>query len=96
MKTGLKQHVYSFVKEKYEQQYLGHAGMERILKHWEDQSKVQDSSWMDDTSREILLDIFAEQRSYLTTLNKEAEYDEDIIRQQIYQIDLEEERLKYI
>ena len=96
MKTGLKQHVYAFVKEKYEQQYLGHAGMERILKHWEDQSKVQDSSWMDETSREILLDIFAEQRAYLTTLNKEAEFDEDIIRQQIYQIDLEEERLKYV
>ncbi|WP_317162858.1 Na+/H+ antiporter [Sphingobacteruim zhuxiongii] len=96
MKIGLKQHVYNFVKARYEEEYIGHIGIERILRHWEDQSKVQDSSWMDDKARRIMLDIFAEQRMYLTNLNKEAEFDEEIIRQQIYQIDLEEERLKYV
>lgn len=96
MKVGLRNHVYNFVKEKYAEEYKGHAGMEKILKHWEDQSKVQDSSWMDETSRKILLEIFEEQRQYLSLLNKEEEYDEDIIRQQIQQIDLEEERLKYV
>jgi hypothetical protein len=36
------------------------------------------------------------QREYLTELNKDHKIDEEIIRQQLYQIDLEEERLKIV
>lgn len=93
MKLGLKSHVYNFVKDKYENHHQADAAMERILKYWEDQSKVQDNSWMNGVSKQTLLEIFAEQRIYLTNLNKEEEYDEELIRQQIYQIDLEEERI---
>lgn len=96
MKLGIKSHVYNFVKEKYVEEYQGHAGMERILKHWEDQSKIQDNSWMDAVSKKILLDILAEQRLYLSILNKDAEFDEELIWHQIYQIDLEEERLRIV
>lgn len=93
MKLGLKSHVYNFVKDKYENHHQGDATMERILKYWEDQSKVQEHSWMNGVSKQTLLEIFAEQRIYLTNLNKDEKYDEELIRQQIYQIDLEEERI---
>jgi len=36
------------------------------------------------------------QRKFVTGLNKDAQLDEDIIRWQIYQIDLEEERIKLL
>lgn len=93
MKLGLKSHVYNYVKEKYDNEYQGDASMERILKYWEDQSKIQDNNWMNGVSKQMLLEIFAVQRVYLTALNKEAEFDEELIRHQIYQIDLEEERI---
>ncbi|WP_156308837.1 Na+/H+ antiporter [Sphingobacterium endophyticum] len=93
MKLGLKSHVYNYVKGRYETQSSADEAMERILKYWEDQTKVQDNSWMNGVSKQILLDIFAEQRIYLTTLNKDEEFDEELIRKQIYQIDLEEERI---
>jgi CPA1 family monovalent cation:H+ antiporter len=93
MKLGLKSHVYNYVKEKYDNEYQGDASMERILKYWEDQSKIQDNNWMNGVSKQMLLEIFAVQRVYLTDLNKEAEFDEELIRHQIYQIDLEEERI---
>src|SRR5690606_9303981 len=69
MKLGLKSHVYNFVKDRYENQHQGDAAMERILKYWEDQSKVQEHSWMNGVSKQTLLEIFAEQRIYLTNLN---------------------------
>ena len=36
------------------------------------------------------------QRAYLTELNKDPAVNEEIIRTQLYQIDLEEERLKIV
>lgn len=96
MKADLKQHVYQHVKKQYNTVYKGHAGMEKILKHWEDQANSQDVSWVDETTKLILLEIFELQRSYLNELNKTDEIDEETIRHQVYQIDLEEERLRYI
>ena len=44
----------------------------------------------------MFVDIIEVQRRYLTVLNKDPKIDEDVIRQQLYQLDLEEERLKII
>ncbi len=96
MKLGLKQHVYQHVKNKHETDYVGHAGMEKILKHWENQVNAQNPTSIDETTKEIMFEIFEIQRAYLNELNKNAEMDEEIIRHQIYQIDLEEERLRYV
>jgi Na+/H+ antiporter len=96
MKRGLKQHVYEFLKHKYENQLNGHAGMEKFLKQWEERAKATDDSWMNDKTKVIFVEVLEIQRQYLTELNKDPTIDEDIIRQQLYQIDLEEERLKII
>ena len=96
IKKELKQHSYEFIKEKYEKDWVGHIGMERVLKHWETQAENQDIRWMDDDVKDVLLEMFELQRAYLNELNKDSEINEEIIRQQIHQIDLEEERIRYI
>ncbi|PZR29791.1 MAG: Na+/H+ antiporter [Citrobacter freundii] len=96
MKRGLKEHVYQFLRKKYDNEPNGHAGMEKLLKHWEERSKATDDSWMNDKTKVIFIEMLEVQRAYLTELNKDPKVNEDIIRQQLYQIDLEEERLKLI
>jgi len=96
MKQGLKQHVYEVLKGKYENELQGHAGIERILKQWEERAKASDDSWMNDKTKLIFVELLESQRIYLTELNRDPKIDEEIIRQQLYQIDLEEERLKII
>ena len=96
MKQGLKQYVYEVLKSRYEGDLNGHAGIEKILKQWEERSKASDDSWMNEKTKVIFVDLLESQRQYLTQLNKDPSIDEEIIRQQLYQIDLEEERLKII
>jgi Na+/H+ antiporter len=96
MKHGLKQHVYEVLKSRYENDLNGHAGIEKILKQWEERAKAADDSWMNEKTKIIFVELLESQRRYLTELNKDPSIDEEIIRQQLYQIDLEEERLKII
>lgn len=96
MKQGLKQHVYEFLKNKYDTEMSGHAGMEKLLKHWEERTKAADDSWMNEKTKVIFVELLEIQRQYLTELNKDPKIDEEIIRQQLYQLDLEEERLRII
>lgn len=96
MKQGLKQHVYQFLKDKYEQEEHNRVAMERILKHWEEKVNAADDSWMNERTKMIFIELLDVQREYLEKLNSESEIDEDLIRSQLYQIDLEEERLRMI
>lgn len=96
MKHGLKLHVYEFLKHRYEEHPEGHAGLEKMLKIWEERSKAADDSWMNEKTKALFVEVLEIQRSYLTELNKDPKIDESIIRQQLYQIDLEEERLRVI
>lgn len=96
VKHGLKQHVYNFLKDKRENELIGHAGMEKLLQHWEEKVKATDDNWMSEKTKSIFAEMLESQRKYLTELNKDPAVNEDIIRQQLYQIDLEEERLKNV
>ena len=96
MKQGLKKHVYEVLKEKYENKYQGNVMIEKTLKQWEERTKVNDESWMNAETKQIFVEILESQREYLTELNEDPKINEEIIRQQLYQIDLEEERLKII
>ena len=94
MRQGLKQHVYQFLKKKYENEANGHAGIEKLLKLWEERSKASDDTIMNEKTKRIFIELLESQRQYLTELNKDPKVNEEIIRTQLYQIDLEEERLK--
>ncbi|MEI9946440.1 MAG: Na+/H+ antiporter [Chitinophagaceae bacterium] len=96
MKHELKQHVYEFFKNKYGDGLKEHPAMEKIFKHWEERSNTIDNNWMNDKTKAIFIEALEVQREYLSKLNKDPAIDEEIIREQLYQIDLEEERLKII
>lgn len=95
MKRELKQHMYEFFKEKYRNDPAGYAGMEKILEWWEQRAKATDETWMQGNAKTVFLEMLESQRRYLTELNKDPKIGEEIIRQQLYQIDLEEERLRH-
>lgn len=96
MKQGLKEHVFSFLKTKYEDNPQGHAGLEHFLKMWEKRAKETEHNWMDEKTKSVFAELLESQRRYLADLNKDPKIDEEIIRTQLYQLDLEEERLKAI
>ncbi|MFC7524162.1 cation:proton antiporter [Parapedobacter sp. GCM10030251] len=97
MKQGLKQHVYQFLKNKYEADLIGMAGMDKFMKQWEERAKSMEAdTWMNEKTKTIFIELLASQREYLTELNKDPKIDEEIIRQQLYQLDLEEERLRIV
>ena len=96
IKLKLRQHVYHFLKNKHENELQSHAGLERMLKHWEEKNKANDAEWMSEKNKVIFLEILESQRQYLSELNKDVSINEEIIRHQLYQLDLEEERLRMI
>lgn len=96
MKQGLKQHIHQFLKNKYENDWQGHEGMEHYLKIWEQRAEGAKDIWMNEKTKAVFVELLESQRQYLTELNKDPDIDEEIIRTQLYQIDLEEERLKII
>ena len=71
--------------------------MKRVLQHWEEKTKVAaDDEWMNEKTKTIFIEILEIQRVYLTEVSRDPKVNEEIIREQLYQFDLEEERLKTI
>jgi len=96
MKQGLKQHVYQYLKDKHDNGMNSHAGVEKLLHMWEQKAKANNDSAMNEQTKLIFIELLECQREYLTELNKNPDINEELIREQLYQIDLEEERLKII
>ncbi|RYE26107.1 MAG: Na+/H+ antiporter [Sphingobacteriales bacterium] len=96
MKHGLKQHIHQFLKHKYETELNDLVGLEKFLKMWEKRAENAEENWMNEKSKAVFVELLESQRAYLTKLNKDPDIDEEMIRTQLYQIDLEEERLKMI
>jgi len=96
IKTGLRAHSYSFLKNKFDTELRDHAGMQKLGKQWEDKLQASEDVLMDDKTKAVLIEMLEAQRNYLSELNKDPAINEEVIRAQLYQIDLEEERLKVI
>ncbi|WP_379092495.1 hypothetical protein [Pedobacter sp. UC225_65] len=96
IKQQLRQHIYQFLKNKHENELNDRKAMEKILHHWEEKTKAADDDWMNEKTKLIFIEMLESQRQFLSELNKDPSINEEDIRQQLYQIDLEEERLKMI
>lgn len=96
IKQGLREHNYQFLKNKFEHELQDNIGMQKFLKYWEAKTDTTDNDWINEKTKAILKEMLDEQRKYLSELNKDIAIDEEIIRTQLYQIDLEEERLRII
>lgn len=97
MKIGLKYEVHKFLKHKYDTEWQGNETMAKFIEHWEERIKVTEAdTWMNERTKTIFLEMIEKQRSYLVELNKDPLINESIIREQLYQLDLEEERLRVV
>ena len=94
MHHGMKQHVYQSLKAKYDGQLETSPALQGILQQWEERARAADCSWMNQHTRDVFIEVLEIQRQYLSQLNKDPAFDEELIREQLYQIDLEEERLR--
>ena len=72
----------------------GHGGVQKMLQHWEAKMNDGNNGLMNDGLKVIYLKMLESQRQYLVEQNKDIHIDEEIIRLQLYQIDLEEEKMK--
>jgi CPA1 family monovalent cation:H+ antiporter len=96
LKQGLRHHSYHFLKDKYEHELNGHDGLQKMLQHMEEKKNIGTDGWMNDKMKIVYLQMLESQRQYLVQQNKDIHIDEEIIRQQLYQLDLEEEKMKII
>ena len=94
LKAGLHQHSYQFLKDKYEHECNRHGGVQKMVQHWEEKMNNDNNSLMNDKMKIIYLQMLESQRQYLVQQNKDIHIDEEIIRTQLYKIDLEEEKLR--
>lgn len=94
LRQGLKEHTYQFLKDKYDNELKDHAGMRQLLQHWEEKMKASNEDWMNKKTKLIFLEMLECQRRYIAELNKDPSVDEEMIREQLFLIDLEEERVK--
>ncbi|MEO6456353.1 MAG: Na+/H+ antiporter [Ginsengibacter sp.] len=94
LQQGLRHNNYLFLKDKYEHELNGDEGLQKMLQHMEEKKNSGSDGWMNGKMKIIYLQMLESQRQYLVEQNKDIHIDEEIIRLQLYQIDLEEEKLK--
>ncbi len=68
----------------------------RMVTQWEDKIKDPENFKMTPERKQHYLEVLESQRQFLARLNKDPELDETVIRWQLYQIDLEEERINQL
>jgi CPA1 family monovalent cation:H+ antiporter len=96
IRQGLKEHTYHFLRSKYDGGLHGDHHLQRLLQQWEEKSKMPDEDWRSEERKKIFFEMLNSQRSFLTEANKDPTLNEEIIRHQLYLIDLEEERMKLL
>jgi Na+/H+ antiporter len=94
IKQGLREHTYQFLENKLETELNNHQDLRMILQHWKLKAQNASDDAMNEITRKIHLELLVSQREYLMKLNQDPSISEEIIRMQLYQIDLEEERLR--
>jgi CPA1 family monovalent cation:H+ antiporter len=94
IRRGLHEHTLRFLREQAERELPENAGMREMLAHWE--AKVEATPIEPKTGhmRELVLAMLESQRQHLVEVNRDPAINEEVIRQQLYLIDLEEERLR--
>ncbi len=96
IKNELAVYTVNMLKEKHDQGLFRDPHLLRMVEQWEHKIKQPENFKMTDEAKEHYLEVLDNQRKFVESLNKDPQIDENIIRWQIYQIDLEEERIKLL
>ena len=96
VRNELAVHTLRLLKAKHEQGQYKDFHLQRMIEQWEHKLSQPENMKMTEETRRNYLELLENQRIFLTGLNKDPSLDEEIIRWQTYQIDLEEERIKLL
>ena len=94
IRNGLSAHTLAYLKERAKEGIPERDGLRELLQRWEARAATAPVEPKDEQMRQWALELFEDQRQYLMEVNRDPEVDEELIRRQIYLIDLEEERLR--
>lgn len=94
IKNELAVYTIKFLREKQQQGLFLNERLVRMLEQWEYKINQPGDFKMNEESKRNFLEVLNNQRNFVAALNKDDQYDEAVIRWQINQIDLEEERIK--
>jgi Na+/H+ antiporter len=94
IKKELYAHSVNMLKDKYAEHIISSPLLADTLKHWEDKMKIDDDDIMNAEHRRIYLELLEHQRDFLIDRNKDPDLNEEVIRAQLYLIDLEEEKIR--
>lgn len=97
---NLKREIWRFsidrMQEKYSEQIAGNVFLSTTITHWENKLSSTDEILISNETRLIYLELLEAQRQFLIAKNTDLNLSEDIVRRQLYLIDLEEERIKIV
>ena len=96
LRNKLAVYTVGLLKEKQEKGLYNDGHLQRMVGQWENKIKQPENFKMTAEAKQNYLEVLESQRQFLAGLNKNPETDETIIRWQIYQIDLEEERINQL
>jgi len=92
----LKEHTHHFLRTKYDGEWNGNLQVQKLLQHWEEKIKLPDEDWRNESTKKMYFEMLNSQRAFLIQANQDPSLNEEIVRHQLYLIDLEEERMKLL
>ncbi len=96
IRNKLAVYTVNLLKENQQKGLFKDAHLLRMVEQWENKMNQPENFKMTAEAKQNYLDVLENQRKFLAGLNKDPQLDESIINWQIYQIDLEEERIKLL
>jgi monovalent cation/hydrogen antiporter len=96
IRKGLKEHTHQFLRTQFDGVWKDDLHVQNLLHHWEEKAKTPDEDWRNEKIKEMYFEMLNSQRAFLLKANQDPTLNEDIIRHQLYLIDLEEERIKLL
>lgn len=94
IRRSLHDHSFDFLKKNVHGEKPEHANLRLMLAHWEAKASTTSFDLKNEHTMKVMLEMLESQRQHLMEVNRDPKVDEEIIRQELYLIDLEEERLR--
>lgn len=88
------QHNMAFLREHVDADRPEHAGLRQLIERMESKTATGGFEPKNEQALQLMLKMLDSQRQHLVEVNRDPAVDEELIRQEMYLIDIEEERLR--
>lgn len=97
IRQELAEFAINYLKTNYSNQVENNTELQHLIHKWEQHSTEIEDESIGEELKIIYLDLLNQQREWLRNRNKEDQaLDESIIRRQMYYLDIEEEKLRFL